>query len=64
MDTKKIAYTSTPVRIGNELYRRVFEIATENRRKVRQQVELMIEEALERLEQPAQLETRKGARRG
>lgn len=58
METK----TSTvPVRIDRELYERVAAIASDERRKVRQQIELMLEQQIVRmLEQ--QLETRGGRR--
>lgn len=58
METK----TSTvPVRIDRELYERVAAIASDERRKVRQQIELMLEQQIVRsLEK--QLETRGGRR--
>lgn len=56
--------TTTPVRVDNDLYKRVAEVAADNRRKVRAQLEVLLEDALARLSAKAQLETRKGASRG
>lgn len=64
MEPKKREITSIQVRIGLDLYGRISALASDNHRKVRQQVEMMLEQSLERMTQPAQLETRKGARRG
>ena len=64
MDTNKPEVTSIPVRIDRDLYEKVSAVASDNRRKIRQQIEFWLEQALERMDAPAQLETRKGARRG
>lgn len=58
METK----TSTvPVRIDRELYERVAAIASDERRKVRQQIELMLDRQIVRMHEQ-QLETRGGRR--
>ena len=56
-------HTTTPVRVDNDLYKRISDLAAENRRTVRGQLEVLLEEALAKRDQDT-LETRKGACRG
>lgn len=51
---------SVPVRVNGDLYRRIARLAANDRRNIKQQIELLLEKAL--LEQP-RLE-RRGVRRG
>lgn len=55
--------STTPVRISNDLLGRVARLADDNKRKIRAQVELLIERGMSVLDED-RFETRKGVRRG